>query len=260
MASANDDDDDFVNGNTYDDSYIYGLDDAKQAPKEKFLENKKILFRWLTRIMNSMDFQYVIEIRLTPKMKEILMLCTEQLFDKLCSDLDYRINLRYLQTMGAACFLIATKLMFAYDHIYNNELEDLLIENCGGGCEKKHLVLMEADILRRTNWKGCDAYGLDHIYDDDEEEKEDKKEKKFDDFLKGINEKELKFKNLTKLMKLMVKDIDTYQFRKSRKSSKKSKNVRNVRKSRKSLKKPKKSRNVRKSKSVRNVRNVRKNK
>jgi hypothetical protein len=147
---------------------IYGVNGTVAITPESFGRMKKIMFNWINGLMNSSKFKRLINIKVTMQMKYILLYCTEELLDKVYHLLGRKINTKYLQAIGCACFLISAKLMFGYDYMQDSELEELLIDSSAGGCDPKRLHLMEADILRKTDWKGCDVLGIQNIYDPDE--------------------------------------------------------------------------------------------
>ena len=132
----------------------------------------------------------------------LVLRCTDELLDLVYSHRVGVIDENILEILGVACFFISMKLFYAYDFITEYLVMDgivkifvrmerpkpppldgskqswkdfdkkLEIYNKKLGKKRteimEKLIEMEINIMKRTDWKGCKAYSLDKIYDDED--------------------------------------------------------------------------------------------
>lgn len=151
--------------NTYEYD-LYDLQQAKVIDSTKFLAFKKILFKWFVPLFNCERFntKVVREDIITSQHKTLILDCTFELLDMLYEYFEHKLSTAKLQAIAAACFMIAIKLFYSYDHINSRQLSSLLVYAGAGSFTLKTLLELEADILRKTDWKGCNLFSIDKFY------------------------------------------------------------------------------------------------
>ncbi len=178
-----------------DDDALYGLNDLGL---EKWNAFKQRLFGLLGDAVRGKT-GYEIETPFPQSHTRLVLRCTDELLDVVYSQRRGVINESILDILGGACFLISMKLFYSYDFLQDdNVLLDHVVKEFvkrpipplpSGKKEfekefklfeqklkiykqtckemRKKLVQMEQNIMKKTDWKGCAAFYLDKIYDDE---------------------------------------------------------------------------------------------
>jgi len=178
---------------------LYGKDDITL---EIWNEFKQSLFHLLRYAVYSLT-NY--EKRPFPQSHiKLVFRCTDELLDVVYKHRKGVIGQNILEILGVTCFFISMKLFYGYDFIteyalmdgivkifvledrptpplpdgskqawkdfhkklydYNEKLGEKRSQIMGN----RKLIEMEFDIMKKTDWKGCKAFSLDRIYDDED--------------------------------------------------------------------------------------------
>jgi len=132
--------------------------------------HKTILYDWMESVCNQSIFYNPNkeESWAYKKTIEIVVDCAIELVDKMLDILDNRMCISRLQTLGTAALFLSFKLMGGYDAIWfdywDSDMLDELIRLTDYSSSREVVLQMESDIMRRTDWKGCDAMAIDRFY------------------------------------------------------------------------------------------------
>jgi hypothetical protein len=139
------------------------MENAKKISREMFEKYKIVLFDWYNRIFQHRS-KDLFQINV-PRTHSILMIgCTSELLDQVFEALEHFISTKILQTIGAACFMIAIKLFYGYDYVEEGKLLNMMIELSEYSILKNVLLEMEKNIVAHIDWKGCTD--LTHYYEE----------------------------------------------------------------------------------------------
>ena len=126
---------------------------------------KRKLLRWMSRLTTNRRFLedtidqtvYENEDELKDIISDIIR-CASELVDAVIESLGGVVNREYFQAIGCCCLILSMKFMGAVDWVYDDIDYYKVISFYTDGAEgttRSHLIRMEADILERTDWKGC---------------------------------------------------------------------------------------------------------
>ena len=90
---------------------LYDMDHAKKISSQTFEKYKVVLFDWYNRILVHRS-QYLVQMNVPRTHKILLIGCTNELLDQVFRGLECTISTQILQTVGAACFMIAIKVFY----------------------------------------------------------------------------------------------------------------------------------------------------
>jgi hypothetical protein len=145
------------------DNKLYGITDSTPVCEEdKFEKMKKTISNWLTNVINSKSFKNkIVDIKITEYHKILIIKCSLELLNVVYKSIDKRISIPRLQTIGAACFIISVHLLYGFDNIDDRNLFTFMkICNKSGKEDASFLEPLVYDILKKTDWKGCDTFLL----------------------------------------------------------------------------------------------------
>ena len=142
---------------------LYDMENATKISGEMFEKYKNVLFDWYNRIFQHRS-RDLIQINV-PRTHAIIMIeFTRELLDQVFEALEHVISTQILQTIGAACFMIAIKLFYGYDYVEEGKLLNMMIELSEYSILKNVLVEIEKNIVAHIDWKGC--MDLTHYYEE----------------------------------------------------------------------------------------------
>lgn len=135
---------------------------------EYWVRLKGILKSWFTGITDGFTFRSWhysshsahLSREDTELMLQYVIKCSMELLDAVAETLGNKINTSTLQAMGAACFIIALKLLLGYDLLDERGLYRLVKGAAGDASMMNYLHEYEIDIMERTDWKGCVTSGM----------------------------------------------------------------------------------------------------
>lgn len=140
---------------------LYDMDNAKKTSPQMFEKYKVVLFDWYNRIL---VHRSIVSINVPRTHKILLIGCTNELLDQMFEGLNHLISTQILQTIGAACFMIAMKLFYGYDYVEEGKLLNMMIELSENSISKSVLLEIEKNIVAHIDWKGC--MDLTHYYEE----------------------------------------------------------------------------------------------
>lgn len=134
---------------------------------------EKILFNWLDQVYDTCRDHYfnphvyqIMNKNEKHDLKRIIMSCTNDMILFIIRKCKQNINIKKLEALGLACFIVALKVIGAHDLLLEHRIVTRLSRLCAGDCQKQLVLDMEADILRRTNYLGC--HGIIGIKDEEQ--------------------------------------------------------------------------------------------
>jgi regulator of extracellular matrix RemA (YlzA/DUF370 family) len=159
-------------------------------------------------------FQDVLHEKTIQRIKKIILECAEELIDTVIFDiLSGRVDETVLYTIAAACLSIAIKIFGAYDWINENKVVPVIVQKSAimnKVVSKRKMILIESDILRRTDWKGCaSSADIDRIY---EEAKEDEDEVVYQPSAENMIQNRLEEIRRYRIQEKIDPDLDMYTF------------------------------------------------
>ena len=162
-----------------DSEFIYDKKNAFLYSEAGIAIRKKAIMDWLASMHVKTTFACRFTTKPTTQQLRLILECTSELFDLVVNDtFGRKVSQDILQTLAIACYIISAKLMFAYDNIDDEDIVDFFYYQTGKGIDKKRLFLMEADVMRRTDWKGCSTFFLERHYEMEKSREKKTKEKK----------------------------------------------------------------------------------
>lgn len=126
---------------------------------------KRKLLRWISRLLSNRRFLedtidwmvYGNEDELKDMISDVIR-CASELIDAVIESLGGVVNREYFQAIGCCCLILSMKFMGAHDWVSDDKDYYNIVSFYTDGAEgtrPEHLIRMEADILERTDWRGC---------------------------------------------------------------------------------------------------------
>ena len=115
-----------------------------------------------------------ISIKDLQKILSLMRVCAMELLEKMLNiELKGQVSEEAIWNIAASCLSLSIKLYGAHDWIWSGHIMPLIVESTRHYRKKDRRIsvdpriinLMERDIMKRTNWKGCSTFYLDRKYD-----------------------------------------------------------------------------------------------
>lgn len=113
---------------------------------------------------NVLDLKSIAFTRIISLMKQ----CAIELLDKMLQVLGGIVDRNVLNDLAGACLSLSIKLYGSYDWIYSeNVLNGIFYKARDEGIilNSRLMNIMERDIMKNTDWKGCPTFYLEKTYD-----------------------------------------------------------------------------------------------
>lgn len=133
--------------------------DVNQKP-QLWTKLKSGTLNWLTKLTSSPDIEWLIDYKHLTEEEEVALMsyvlkCTAELLDAVVESCGGLVNIYVLQAIGSACFIISLKLILGNDLLDTFGIYRFLRYMSNNAQMTEYLPEYEADILARTDWKGC---------------------------------------------------------------------------------------------------------